>query len=77
MATTIVAVDVTHGVARHSLDQVPFETLSKIDVLTRADRVLYSKARAKFMAQILAFEKKHHAKLLCGEDRIALFQLLR
>lgn len=59
---------VSHHVPKHSINDVSKEDLARIDQLTQHDSRLYSKAQAKFLAEVRAAEQRHGMKILCDAD---------
>jgi len=58
---------VDHGVDHHSIGGYSDSVLRDIDVLTRADNILYLAARARFVRDIRDVEREYGTKILCND----------
>lgn len=65
----------SHGVPRHSHNDVLAETTAKVDAVTRDDVLLYISAAFKCMRAIAQIESKTGKKVLCESKKHAMLQI--
>lgn len=65
----------SHGVPRHSQDDVLAETTAKVDAITGDDVLLYISAAFKCMRAIAQIERKTERKVLCESKKHAMLQI--